>query len=345
MMNFDKNVKDMILASNDMGLFSGKTGACIYSYSNPDSKNSESVFNEKLGDDLVDEIFEKVGHLKNMNVTHGLSGVGLGLMYMMKKSYVAGNPDKVLKMLDDTIYRNIAFMDKSSMLDIGDLIEIIFYLCARLKYGMKKQLERYIFTELAIKLSDHVYYRKDNAFFDEVYPYTIYNKGAMFLLATCKMYELGIHCGRILKIWEEIKHRLFQHVFYTQAGRLLMLLVVSKVAVLCKDKDWIMYSSFLRDHFSWEKLVGNEYKDRQVFFTDGLAGSFLIAECYNRISYDSKIEIDYAYVYKRLFESDIWRDYGNKEMTCRNGLDGYLGIKLLLSYMMKKGGFINETYS
>ncbi len=33
-MNFDKNVKDMILASNDMGLFSGKTGACIYSYSN-----------------------------------------------------------------------------------------------------------------------------------------------------------------------------------------------------------------------------------------------------------------------------------------------------------------------
>lgn len=150
MMNFDKNVKDMILASNDMGLFSGKTGACIYSYSNPDSKNPESVFNEKLGDDLVDEIFEKVGHLKNMNVTHGLSGVGLGLMYMMKKSYVAGNPDKVLKMLDDTIYRNIAFMDKSSMLDIGDLIEIIFYLCARLKYGMKKQLERYIFTELAI---------------------------------------------------------------------------------------------------------------------------------------------------------------------------------------------------
>lgn len=335
--NIDNNVKDMILASNDLGLLSGKTGACVYSYCNPDAKG-DGAFNEKLGEALIDEIFEKVGWMNNLGVPHGLSGVGLGLIYLMQNSYVAGNPDKVLKMLDEIIYRRIAFMDKSSMIEVDDMLGILFYLCARLKYGLKKHTERDIFSELVAKMTDYIYSCKDAGFFSETCPYTVYSKGIVFLFATCRIYELGIHCGRLSKIWTEVKLRLFQYIPYMQASRLQVMLVAKKVAILNNDMEWHSYSSFLRENFSWNKLVCDEYRDRQIFFTDGLAGSYLMAKCYNCISDADAIDVDEEDVYKRITRSSVWQDYENGDVTCRNGLDGYLGIKLLLSNM-KKGGW------
>lgn len=77
--NIDNNVKDMILASNDLGLLSGKTGACVYSYCNPDAKG-DGAFNEKLGEALIDEIFEKVGWMNNLGARSVWSGARLDIL-------------------------------------------------------------------------------------------------------------------------------------------------------------------------------------------------------------------------------------------------------------------------
>ena len=151
----------------------------------------------------------------------------------------------------EIIYRRIASMDKSSMIEVDDMLGILFYLCARLKYGFKKHTERDIFSELVAKMTDYIYSCKDAGFFSETCPYTVYSKGIVFLFATCRIYELGIHCGRLSKIWTEVKHRLFQYIPYMQASRLQVMLVAKKVAILNNDMEWHSYSSFLRENFSW----------------------------------------------------------------------------------------------
>lgn len=87
-----------------LGLFNGKMGLAIFLYQYANYSGRESY--EEVADELIDEIYEKIN--KNMlpDLFNGLSGVGMGLKFLLQKQYLNGNLDEVLSEVDELLLKD-----------------------------------------------------------------------------------------------------------------------------------------------------------------------------------------------------------------------------------------------
>ncbi len=329
-------VIDAINKQEDIGLLYGKLGAAIYSFEHTDAFDSNQK-NKKFAENLIKVVYEKINDQMNMSISNGLPGMGLGFNFLVGQSYVEGNIDAVLEDIDNLIYKRIAYINKGDEVSTIGLIEVLIYLSVRFQKGLKNQINRSIFNNLATKIIDLIYINRTEYFYNEPVSFSVYYPIALYLFALGRFYKLGIHTFRIQKILEEISTKLFGMMPLLQANKLTLLYAISSINQILHIEGWQEYAKLLKSHLSIDWILSHEIRNKQIFFTDGAAGIYMLLYFYNRENED-KFEFDEQIFYNKITSSLIWDKFesDSKFLSQRIGLDGYLGLKILLGHLQHK---------
>lgn len=325
-MNLER-IKTKITESNNIGLLYGKTGACIIAFLLNDKKIG---LDKKMAEELLTDVLDKINMNMPLNISEGLSGIGIGLNYLLKNKYVEGNPDVVLKEIDETLYRKIVYFDKNDNIDCMGLCEILYYVLVRLKTGLKNKMERRIFEEFAKKCINLIYMGKKIEFFEEPLPYNMHYPLPFFLYLCSVMYDMGIYKERVRHILDEIRTVAFTRVPFLNCNKLILMSAVLHVAKSINDGSWYEYLGLLHHSFSSDEMLGNEIGEKQIYLTDGLLGLSLIIDDYNEICPEAELKVHVPNINNLLLQSSEMKAIECSNKNIKIGLDGLLGVFVYL---------------
>lgn len=88
-------------STEDMGLFYGKMGIAIFFFCYGQYKNN-SVYTD-MGEDLLDDIWEKLDSTIPMSFDVGLCGIGWGIEYLIQHRLVEGEANDICEAIDRKI--------------------------------------------------------------------------------------------------------------------------------------------------------------------------------------------------------------------------------------------------
>lgn len=82
----------------NLGLFHGKMGIVLFFVHY--ARYTDNAIYEEYAGDLLDEIFEDIHAGITLDFENGLSGIGWGLLYLLKNHFMEGDLDEVLLDID-----------------------------------------------------------------------------------------------------------------------------------------------------------------------------------------------------------------------------------------------------
>lgn len=321
-----EKINEILKKQKAVGLAYGKMGIAIYLY-HQSGKNSQNKLDETLAEELVQEIYSNINDKYPLNLFNGLCGIGIGLDYLVRKSYVDGEVDDILEEIDNLVFQRTGY----EIRDITELYDILFYLIIRFENGLKHRDNRLIFENLAIRLIDTIYLNRNEDFYEESIPFSYNYRLALYLYILGRFHQLNVYTYRIERLLEEMSGRVFSRIPVLQANRLTLLYPVRIVAKTLSQKKWHDYADFLENHLSLDHIMNKEMKNKNIFFSDGIALIYVLLSLYNRDN-NQKIKMDPKTVYQKITNSLIWRKFRTDPafLSQRIGLDGYLGLTMIL---------------
>lgn len=320
-----KNIKEYFENTNDLSLANGKMGACIYTYLK--SSGNDKVFTVRFAEKLLEEIYKDLYEYDSLTLRDGLVGIGLGLNFLIKNNYVKGNVDKVLRQIDDVVFYEGDNVGRNRNLKI-DIIDLMYYIYIRLRSGLKNKMDRNIFIELAFQTLDYSYMNIEDKLYKEPIHFSIYYNLPRFLIITHLFYNIDIHKERIFNIWKEMEPYLFAINPYLYGNKLMLIYAIKLMLKTLDNMKWHKFYLELEMLFSSEKLILDELKDKQLFFSDGLHGVYyLLKKC--QLNFDKNI------IKQRIFDSSLWYINDDTNIDVRLGLDGCLGLDLSFNFLLK----------
>lgn len=116
---------------HDLSLYTGKMGISIFFYRY--GKCMDNSLYTNFANELVDEIYEDIDDNIPVKFENGLAGIGWGIDYLFKNSFVEGNVNDVLVSIDDKI---TSYIFSSEKIEDKDLIGFLHYIICRVNvYG------------------------------------------------------------------------------------------------------------------------------------------------------------------------------------------------------------------
>lgn len=172
MIDLDKKIIKIVQEERLIGL-RGKLGVCITWFALGEGDNENPYTHQAQL--LLQDIIQSFSFDNRMDLLDGLTGIGLGMDFLVSKGYVDGDINRLLRHLDAKIYKvgcqamNMDLQGKEgkAMTDIL-LYELVRY--DRLDNKWQKECcRRYI-----VSLLNHIYINRGTCFYDEPLPFTLH---------------------------------------------------------------------------------------------------------------------------------------------------------------------------
>ena len=116
---------------SDLSLYHGKMGIVLF-FTHYARYTGKTVFDDFAGE-LLSEIFEEIHSDIPVNFEEGLCGIGWGIQYLLQNNFMEGDPDIVLRDLDNGIMERDILNITDNSFETG-LAGISFYVQSRLMY-------------------------------------------------------------------------------------------------------------------------------------------------------------------------------------------------------------------
>lgn len=325
----------------DMYLQHGLMGRVIFYYWFGKRFQKDSYI--ECADSLLDDIHKAISSKSYIEIPNGILGLGIGLDILIRKQYVSGKSDEILKGLDEHIYRFI----NSNVLNFGKkyekehvvlLLNSLIYFTYRLSSGIENPMDRKVYQMFSFDMLNTIYHNLPDSFFKEPLPFSYDYKILHFLWVTVKLYKMGLFINRIEKIWDEIKYEVFPITPLLQGNCLSLYYISSLIGkALNGDNEWLKHSQKLKRDISIDYIFDVELKNRSVFFTDGIGGMYLLLRACNKER--KNFTFDNNKIIERIMTSEIWNlmDSDVKDYKKHAGLDGFCGLAILLDILIKNG--------
>lgn len=137
----------------DVGLYYGKMGIVIFFFEY--ARKTQNEFYEDLAMDLLNSILDLLDNSSSVSYSNGLSGIGTGIVFLIKEDFIEANADYVLSEIDSKICSVIHHRDLSNLsLDTG-ICGLGKYLVARIINSETAE------SFSAIKNKEHLIYLVD----------------------------------------------------------------------------------------------------------------------------------------------------------------------------------------
>jgi len=270
------------LDSYPVGLFHGKMGLVIYCYHL--SKIESNPEYQAMADRLLDQIIlNNLSSNHSIDVEDGLAGVGLGITYLIKNRFVEGNINELLEVIDNEIFRKIAFQKDSSNFSPTQLLHLTGYLYTRLKEQPDKNMQT-LYQDLIIKVLNMLYPKIDDGFLNESYAFSIYHYQLPVLLwVVSKLLEAGFYNDRIYKMIDTLQLNILSRFPLLHSNRLFLLWgMLNLKPYLLHHVSWNNYIQMLYREISLDEILENEMTDRKIFISNGLSAIYILLHAINR---------------------------------------------------------------
>ena len=339
--DIQKRLTDKLLSSKldsyPVGLFHGKMGLAIYFYHL--SKIESKPEHQALADRLLDQILlHDLSKNHSIDMEDGLTGVGLGITYLIKSGFVDGNINELLDVIDNEIYRRIVFQQDSPNFSPTLLLHLTGYLYVRLKEQTDTN-QRTLYQDLIIKVLNMLYPKIDDGFLNESYSFSAYHFQLPLLLwIVSKLLEAGFYNERICKMLDTLQLSILSRFPLLHSNRLFLLwgMLNLKPYLLNDQASWNNYIQMLYREISLDEILENEMTDRKIFINNGLSMIYILLHAINRDFPEHRIPFDAQTIYHRLQNSDAWRAMIERDYfyQVHHGLlNGFPGVQLVLAHI------------
>ena len=321
--------------SYPVGLFHGKMGLAIYLYHL--SKSESNPDYQSIAAELLDQILLRdLSANHSIDVEDGLAGIGLGITYLIKKQFVEGNINELLEVIDNAIYRRIAFQKDLSGFSAIRLLHLTGYWYLRLKEQTDTD-KQILYQDIIINLLNMLHKQIDDEFLCEPHAFSIYHYPLPVLLwVFSKLIEAGFYNDRIYKMLDELKIRILARFPRLHSNRLYLLWGMLNLKPFLHDIAWDKYIQLLFREIRLDEIFAYERKDRKIFIENGLAGTYILLHLIKKNFSEYQIPFDPQTIFDKIQNSDAWNALLEREyfFEIHQGLlNGFPGVQLVLSHI------------
>lgn len=319
-------------------LLNGDMGVCIFLFIKGREKGNAELTAE--AENILKRSIEEISANQRLDLTNGITGIALGLAYLVKNNYVEGDINDILSEIDEKVYKKFSLKTDFggySKLDLP-LTDLLMYYIIRHKQTVSenmKELQRRVMTDLI----NWTYMHRNEAFYDEPYPFSLTdNVICMYLYELALLYSRGFERERIKHILVEMEYFLFSRFPALHSNRLLLTAMAAYVAKATGLGEWTEYAKDLRQRINFDRIYGQEMTDKNIFPVNGLIGVWLAASFYNHVSDYEPICLDTEFYKQRIMNSSAWdrMEYDDAFTMKHYSLNGYCGVRLFLDYLNKR---------
>lgn len=331
---YESLLQKTLKQTETIGLLEGKMGACVY-YFMMGGKDPLSPMTQK-GEALLADILRSMHGTRELSVAAGITGVALGVTYLIKNKYVEGCLNEILEDVDNFVYRSLCYSkdDRDGNYYNVPLIDILAYQLQRykdLEEGYRKELAK----EMLIILFNQIYIQREPDFYHEPLPFNLKNQVCIYLWELVELYRLGIERERILHIFHEMKYFLFAQCPILHSNRLFLAVAAALVGKTVADEDWLQFSTGMIQRIDFDRIWHEEMGEKSIFSLNGVAGIALLTMLYNHIKEEKELDINLEQIKQRMLASSMWDKLENDHafFFTQFSLNGYCGICLFLEYL------------
>ena len=325
----NKKLISVVDAPAPLGLMAGKMGYCVYLYQA--ARTNKDVKYEKAASSLLDSVCSSLKQFQIWDIEKGLTGIGMGINFLVKENYVGGDINKILKEFDVLLLKLLLF--PTPPIDSWLKFQLLYYCSVRIRDQKKGSDEEFVFKELIFKILNSVDQLPDN-FFDEPYSFSIDYHFPFFLYTIGMLSELDVFRNKIKKLADEITQKVISLFPVLHSHRIYLVLGMSSLAERFNLPAWKTHIQLLKREINLNYMFECEFKNRKIFLKDGVAGAVLLLNAYNKMVEDKeKVIYNPEYVKERIRMSETWKQLLNDEVFFRNhsSLNGFCGISLLMT--------------
>lgn len=335
------NIKELnkaLLRSIDksypIGLTNGTMGLSIYFYHLSRIENNEDY--KVIADQLLDDTLNRLSFDSPIQVENGLAGIALGVTHLIKNSFVEGNVNELLENIDNSIFKNIAFIQSNSSYKKEELLHLLYYLYVRLI----KQTEEnhiYIFQELIIKVINIFVTELSDQFFDESFSFSVYNFHLPLFTYICAcLLKENFYNNRIYKILEEYEPKILSKFPVLHANRLYMLCGMLPLIPYMKNPKWKLHADLLYKEIKLQTIFDKEMLNKHIFVSNGLSFIYILLFYINNNHLKYQICYNSFDFYNRINVSEAWESLSKHDyfFEAHQGLlQGFPGVHLVLLHI------------
>lgn len=129
-----------------LGLLDGKLGLSIYLYAQ--YREFQDKVYESRADKWLKFVLDNIDKISDYSLATGLTGIGVGVMYLLEKGFCEGNPNHILKEIDDALFKALSIsLDNKGSNPQEDIIKCLYF-CRRMRHTGLSGRERVLFEEL-----------------------------------------------------------------------------------------------------------------------------------------------------------------------------------------------------
>lgn len=250
-------------------------------------------------------------------MTRGITGIGFGILYLLKNGLCEGNPNIVLKDIDDTIFKALCDSIMNNKKDIHEDIFKCIYLCVRIKNSQISKIEKEMFEEILKRSFNKIYNFIPYIINSEPQIFSPFDYSLlMFMYLTIRMKELNLYEKKINRMLQEWLPQINSIRPISKGHQYLLYKMIEEIQDIHQNTE---NNTLNKDFFF------HEMKNMSLSFATGVSGLWLFMNIANLK--DPKIS---ELIIDKIRLSEIWIRFNDIEsiLTSDSLFTGLPGIIL-----------------
>lgn len=299
------------------GLFTGKTGICLYLY--------HAGYTNKAYEWMQAANEELTAMKGNITVEEGLCGTGLVISHLIQRGYINGNINTVLQEIDDRVFQQMAYNQTVKGFKLMQLIHILYYLVVRWKVQEDKSDSEYLFRSLITKVMNDIYERIEPQSISEPLHYSLDYALPQVLFIMDYLLSLNLNRRRIERMMEELSPIILSTIPQIQANRLYLLCGIdSLLAHGVFRENWKQYRSMLFNNIDVDYILTKEMGCKSIYIDNGVSSLYFLLKRTN--GYSEKMNEYRERIMASIDNSPEWKVLAENKAYLRSHLGLYNGI-------------------
>lgn len=325
-----------------LGLAHGKMGICIYFYLLGKQEGNEEYLS--IGKKMLNDVITNLSPNHSIDLEGGLTGIALGIRYLILNGYESGNINEILEDIDNQVYKIISKTqsrsDARTDFDSSINIQLLYYLYIRLIDLDIESDNAFLFKRLVTLLVNWFGDEIPDSFYKELPSYSLYYYNLPFLLYVFNaLWKLDIHNNKIKILLSGIVKKVLSHRPLLHANKIYLLWGLLSISDCINSTEWDNYILDIHSQIDLNFLLNNEMKNQDIFFSNGLASIYVLLEAINESQSQVYIPFDPKIFHERLINSNAWSTLQDRPsfFKIHKGLfNGFPGATLILQTLKKK---------
>ena len=266
------------LTGANHGLMHGNTGMSIFFYLL--SRKTGNSGYEQIAGDLLDKVFANLSSSAPPDFENGLSGIGLGIEYLLQNNFAGGDSDEILEEVDNKVFKVLNEEPLTSFELTTGLTGHLFYLISRLKnkttpITMAQRINNELLI-LTINKIDELVTAQFSAIVKEIY-FDLLWRFPVMLSGLNEAFRLNIYNEKIICIIKQWLPNLEAYIPSMQINRIYLATVLMQIYSHIPDhrlEKHIQILLFATDF----KILKTEIDPDQINLRFGWPGVILILQ-------------------------------------------------------------------